>query len=56
MYYTTLSEENQYIPYIIRTENGNIKLLATSNEVICDFFGIEVPNQETLIKTEDSVG
>lgn len=48
--------ESGYIPYIIKTENGNIKLLATSNEVICDFFGIEVPNQETLIETEDSVG
>ena len=48
--------ESGYIPYIIRTENGNIKLLATSNEVICDFFGIEVPSQETLIETEDSVG
>ena len=37
---------------IIKTENGNIKLLATSNEIIQDFFGIVNKIEET----ENSVG
>lgn len=41
LYYSDIKDsETGYIPYIIKTDNGNIKVLAQGNEIITNLFGI----------------